>query len=104
MGKVFEDHPVADQSFVQHGLPVMLISAPEDVMMRSGYRPDRVKLYKAEGCDQAFQVEFARRRVRQALGTQPESAGITVGDRQGHGRILSLYGEPRHVLYNCPAE
>ena len=69
MRKVFEYLPIVCHMVTKHRLAVVLISAPEDMMMRASDHLDRVKLYKAQFVDELSQVQFTYRSSCEPLST-----------------------------------
>ena len=53
MGEVLEDRAFLREQFVQHGFAVVLISAPENMIVGARDYPDRVELDEAQPLDDA---------------------------------------------------
>jgi len=64
MGEVFEDKTFMTHMVMQHGLAVVLVSTPENVVMRPGHHLDRVELNKAKALDKGVEIELAGGRLR----------------------------------------
>ena len=71
MGEMFEKGAVVLEQFPQHGLTVILIARPKDMMMRAGDISDRVELNKSKVFDDFQKVERTRRRLAQPLRMKP---------------------------------
>ena len=84
MGEMFEHRTVLAEQSVEHWFAIILVAAPQDMMMGAGDILDRVELDKAETADHLRQIERTGRRIGQRLRLQPEPAGLPVADPQRH--------------------
>ena len=84
MGKMFEHRPVLAEHLVEHRFAIILVAAPQDMMVGAGDILDRVELDIAEAADRILQVERSGRCLRQPLCLQPEPARLPVADPQRH--------------------
>ena len=62
MGEMLEEAAILAHMPAQHRLAVILVPAPENVMMGPGDDPDGIELDKAEPLDQGIEIERAGRR------------------------------------------
>ena len=83
VGEMLEDPALAKQP-VEHRLAIMLVAAPDDVVVRPGDDLDRVELDEAQAPDDREDVERPRRRQSEALGVEPETASVAIGDAEHH--------------------
>ncbi len=80
MSKMLEHRPVLAQDLVEHWFAIILVAAPQYVMMGTGDILDRVELDKTEAADGFRKIERTGRRFGQALRLQPEPARVAVAD------------------------
>ncbi len=80
MGKMFEDRSLPGIELVQHWLSIILIAAPENMMVRTHHILDRIKLYETELPDSLCQIKRAGRCLGQSLSIEPEPACLPVAD------------------------
>ncbi len=59
---MLKDQAIAGQQSVQHRLPVILIAAPQDMVMGAGNNLNAVQLHKAEFADDIHQIQRTGRR------------------------------------------
>ena len=78
MSKMLEHQPIFCQQLVQHRLAVILVSAPQDVMMGAGHHLYGIQLDKSQVPDQRDRVELPGWRVSQVVRSQPEVSGVAI--------------------------
>ena len=78
MSKMLEHLPVFCQHLVQHRLAIILVSAPQDVMMGAGHHLYGVQLHKSQVPDQRDRIELPCRRASQVVRSQPEVSGVAI--------------------------
>ena len=78
MREMLEHQPMIGHVPIQHLLAVVLIAAPQDVVVGTCHNLNCVELNEAEFLDQTVQVERACRGRGQALRIEPEAPGIPV--------------------------
>ena len=96
MGEMLEDAAVTGEAAVEHLLAVILVAAPQDMVMGAGHDLDRVELDEAEGADERAQVERPGWPAREPLPVEPERPGGGIVDPQG--RMIGCAG---HVGLSC---
>ena len=88
MGEMLEYGPMLAEKLVQNRLAVVLIAAPEDVVMRTLEHVDAVDLDESQIGDRRRQFILAHRAgpaaIEAAKGEQV-SAGLAVGNENRHG-------------------
>ena len=67
MREMFKDIPFLDHVFVEHLGPEILISAPQNVIMRAHDDADRIKLNKPYLLNDRIEIKLADRRIIESL-------------------------------------
>ena len=80
MGKMLEHLPVAGKYFVEHVFAIVLIAAPEDVIMGAGDNANGIELYHPEVANDLARIHRAGRRFCQPLRREPEVPRGAVAD------------------------
>ena len=96
MREVLKHFAVPGEMASKHRFAIVLIAAPQDVVMRATDHLDRIKLYKAEGLDQGIKVGLSCGCLRKPLPSEPKSPGITIGNAKGRAirHAYSIAGQP----------
>jgi len=74
--------PLFAQQRVQHMLAVILVSAPQDMMVRARNHLDGIKLHKPKLFDQPQNIQRAGRCARQPMSGQPQRARCAIVDSE----------------------
>ena len=64
MREVLKYFAISCEMSPEHRLSVVLVSAPQNVMMRARDDLDRIKLHEPKPLNQLIKIEFPRRGVR----------------------------------------
>ena len=75
---------------IQHGLAIVLVTTPQDVVMSTCHDLDGVELHKTEVVDYLFEIQRAGWRRRKALGAEKQASRVSVADSQGccHRKVV----------------
>jgi hypothetical protein len=93
MRKVLEDGAILCQQLIQHGFPVILITAPQNMMMGPGHDLNGVELNEPKLLDERQQIQAARWRGAQPNGCKPKSPRVFIFDLQkAHGIASTVLG------------
>lgn len=75
MGEMFKHLPCAAKQRVQHVFAIVLIAAPQDMVMGTGHNLNGVELHKSQLFYQLRRVQGPRRRLRETMRSEPQGAG-----------------------------
>lgn len=78
MGKMLKHFAISREVAPEHRLAIILVSAPQNVMVRPRDHLDRIELNKAKRLDQFIQIKLSCRGCRESLPREPETSRITV--------------------------
>ena len=77
---MLEDAAFLAHQLVEHGLAIVLVSGPDDMVVGAGDDADRVELDEAQPADQGGKIQRPGGRGGEALRMQPETPRVPVAD------------------------
>ena len=86
VGEMFKDLAVFAKQRPKLFFTIVRVARPQDVMVGAGHVADGVDLYEAQIADDLQCVGLAGLGLDDAVGVQPEGAGLAVGDPK-HGPV-----------------
>jgi hypothetical protein len=89
MRKVLKDGAILCQQLIQQGFPVILITAPQNMMMGPSHDLNGVELNEPKLLDERQQIQAARWRGAQPNGCKPKSPRVFIFDLQKTHGIAS---------------
>lgn len=86
MGEMLEDGTLFRQEPIQYRFPIMLVAAPENMVVSAGDDADSVKLHEAQPLDDAEHIQRPGRRSGKPLCIKQDATRIAVGNSKFHGQ------------------
>ena len=84
MREMLENRPLFRKHAPHHRFAILLIAAPQNVMVRSGHIANAVQLHKSQHPYDLEDVSAPDRSLRETLQVQRKPARFAVGDPKGH--------------------
>ena len=68
MGEMFKDLTISTQKRPKHLFAIVLVSAPQNVVMGTGHIANCINLHEAKGVEHAHHIELSGRRFGEPIG------------------------------------
>ena len=78
MGEMLEYAPIPAHMLAQHRLAIVLVAAPQDMVMSARYDANGIDLDETQPLYHRIEIDRASRRLRQSLSGQPKPTGQTI--------------------------